>query len=411
MKIWMLNRKTWLEKLNAISAFLNTAETKYAKFRNLWIQIIRDSDAATMDVGYDVISRAAALAWSAGTNSYISKRYNQISGKADITISSSSDQELIITSDSWVNNTAKYCLFEPSKSLLSVMDIPLSVNGRMKNKALAAYIIQKDDKIALTGYTSDYVFPVKCAAGLMDFGWTNLNNIYWYLAGGSSSTNARPGVTLLAGVSYSFGTNMQDGNIALSSNGSFYEYIGDLNDMPKLVYSLDLICFNATGNLSSLGNRITHRLRLPNSNNIRGRLIDVNNVTNWIEFTSSYITGSLSDLQGKITYRLRIINNNNITGFLSDLQGKITYYLELSSNLIAGVYTPSSNTTTPTTFNIAGTGMSASDVDDTLIACNQPEVVKNGVTFTWTGLSRTSASDAAKLDLKTNHSWTFNPDT
>jgi hypothetical protein len=55
--------------------------------------------------------------------------------------------------------------------------------------------------------------------------------------------------------------------------------------------------------------------------------------------------------------------------------------------------------------------MSASDVDNTLIACDNPTVARNGVTFTKTGLSRTSASDAAKLDLKTNHSWTFDPDT
>jgi hypothetical protein len=89
---------------------------------------------------------------------------------------------------------------------------------------------------------------------------------------------------------------------------------------------------------------------------------------------------------------------------------RVTDYLAMwSCSLLTGVYVPSSNTTTPTTFNVANSGMTASDVDNTLITCDQPAVVKNGVTFTWTGLSRTAASDAAKADLKNNHAWTFVP--
>jgi hypothetical protein len=342
--------KTWLEKLNVVSAFLDTAETKYAKSRNLWIQIIRDSDSATLDVGYDSTSRANALTWSAGTSSYKCKRYNQISGKADITISSSSDQELIITGGVWVNNTAKYCLFEPSKSVLSVMDIPLSVNGRMKNMSMAAYIIQKDDKIAITGYTSDYVFPIKCSAGLMDFGWTNLSNRYWYLAGGSSSTNARPGATLGAGVSYSFGTNMQDNNIILNCYNTGVRYIGNLKDLPKLTYSLIL----------------------DDLNNIIGDIVDIPKVT--------------LNLSGWHMY--------NITGDFSNVPAT-SYSTQLPYNNISGIYRASS---TAIYIIINGTQMTSNDTDQTLIYLAANTTVVSGGTL-YVRNNRTSASDAAVASL------------
>jgi hypothetical protein len=359
--------------------------------RNLWIQIIRDSDSATLDVTYDAANKAAALTWSAGTSSYISKRYSQVNGATDITISSSSDQELVITGGAWITNTSKYCLFEPSKSTLSVMDIPLSVNGRMKNKALAAYIILKDDKSAVTGYTSDYVFPIKCSAGLQDFGWTNLSNIYWYNRDGTTSTASRPGVTFAgAGTDYSFGTNMQANNIVLKGNSTGVRWIGDVVDLPALTYHLDIrSCTLLTGNVANLP-RVTYILSVRTNSLLVGDVANLPRVTSYL------------DIRGVVL----------LTGTLNSLP-KLIDYLDMGlCELLTGPYTPTTNTTTPTTFNIAyATRVTPESIDATLIACDQAAYVKNGVTFTWTALSRTSASDAAKLDLKTNHSWTFVPDT
>jgi len=365
------NRKTWLEKLNVVSAFLDTAETKYAKSRNLWIQIIRDSDSATLDVGYDSTSRAAALAWSVGTSSYKCKRYNQISGKADITISSSSDQELIITGEAWVNNTTKYCLFEPSKSTLSVMDIPLSVNGRMKNKSLSAYIIQKDDKNAVTGYTSDYVFPIKCSAGPQDFGWTNLSNIYWYLAGGSSSTNARPGATLSAGVSYSFGTNMQDTNIILSSNTTYKVFIGNTVDFPRLSYYLSLHNCDCMGDVANLP-RVNYRLNI---------------------YSNEKLVGIVDNLP-PVSYYLFLSNSYNVSGNLLNAPTPDgVAYLSLCS--ASGIY--HANAACPV-IHLESNLMTPNDTDQTLIYLAANTTVTSGGDLKIRN-NRTSASDAAVASL------------
>jgi hypothetical protein len=246
------------DALNAVNIFSNEKLTEYSKSRNLWIQIIRDSDSATLDVTYDAANKVAALTWSAGTDSYISKRYSQVNGATDITISSASDQELVITGGAWIVNTAKYCLFEPVKSLLSVNDIPLSINARMKNKALAAYIIQKDDKPALTGYTSDYVYPIKCSAGLMDFiSYAPLMPL-WYLQDGTTSVSSHPAPTLAAGVSYLFDTN---GNFITSAAVTYEKYLGKFADVIK--YHKDFFindCANFIDDLKNLDTRLLQRI-------------------------------------------------------------------------------------------------------------------------------------------------------
>jgi hypothetical protein len=361
------------DALNAVNIFSNEKLTEYSKTRNLWIQIIRDSDSATLDVTYDAANKAAALTWSAGTNSYICKRYSQVSGASDITISSSSDQELIITGDAWVNNTAKYCLFEPSKSTLSVMDTPLSVNGRMKNKALAAYIIQKDDKSVVTGYTSDYVFPVKCSAGLMDFGWTNLADIYWYLAGGSSSTNARPAATLSAGVSYSFGTNMQANNIEINANSTGAQYIGNTIDLPKITNYIRFFgCVNAVGDINNLPRTLSYC-----------ELADCGK-----------FTGDIANLP-RTTNQLSIRSNNYITGNLSNVISPTSFFRVNSCGGVSGIFIPS---TSINTLYLYGTAMSAGDTDQTLINLAAiTTVVSGGILYIRN--NRTAASDAAVASL------------
>ena len=120
--------------------------------------------------------------------------------------------------------------------------------------------------------------------------------------------------------------------------------------------------------------------------------------------TDAGYVGALADLQGKITYFLRLANCAHVTGDLSDLQGKITHYLDLSKCAnVTGVYTPV-GAGTPTITALSNTGLSATDMDNTLIA--YAAATKNNGSFTATGMTRTAASDAAVATL-TGRGWSI----
>ena len=206
---------------------------------------------------------------------------------------------------------------------------------------------------------------------------------------------------------------------------------GDLSDLQgKITYFLDLFnCAHVTGDLSDLQGKITHYLDLSNCANVTGDLSDLQGkITYYLNlFNCAHVTGDLSDLQGKITYLLSLSNCANVTGGLSDLQGKITYYLNLlncahvtgdladlqgkiTTSLIlyncanvTGVYTPV-GAGTPTITALSNTGLSATDMDNTLIA--YAAATKNNGSFTATGMTRTAASDAAVATL-TGRGWTI----
>jgi hypothetical protein len=400
---------------------------------------VREDDGGTKQtfeyIGNN-IDKASIMAFVGANSGYISKWTDQVTGDI-IEITTESQQQQIINAGTWVTYTNKYNLEIPVNTALTVSGIA-AVN-RMKNLSMCSYIAFKGS-VSISGYTADYVFPIKMSANsLNDFGITNGLNNLWYFRDDSISTADRPAVTCVAsGNDYLFCTNFTANNIELRANGTGVRFIGNLKDFPRLIYYLDLYnCTLITGSLADLQGKITYYLNLGNCALITGSLADLQGkITSYlILYNCTLITGSLADLQGKITYYLNLGNCTLITGSLADLQGKITYYLTLynctlitgsladlqgkitsylnlyNCTLITGVYTPSSNTTTPTTFNITNTGLSAADLDATIIACDQAGVVKNGVTLTKTGLNRTAASDAAKLDLKTNHTWTFVPDT
>ena len=124
--------------------------------------------------------------------------------------------------------------------------------------------------------------------------------------------------------------------------------------------------------------------------------------------TDSRFTGSLTDLQGKLTYHLTLYNCSLVTGSLADLQGKLTQYLYLTNcSLVTGVYTPS-GAGTPSTINLSNTGLSSSDMDNTLIAIANAATPKNGGSFTATGMTRTAASDDAVTTLTSApRNWTI----
>lgn len=112
------------------------------------------------------------------------------------------------------------------------------------------------------------------------------------------------------------------------------------------------------------------------------------------------ITGDLSNLGGKITYYLCLSNCPKVTGDLSDLNGNIRYFLNLNNcTNITGIYSGQSY---PKTIYLSNTGISASDMDSTLINFANSSV-SNG-TFTANSMTRTSASDDAVTTL-TERGW------
>lgn len=181
---------------------------------------------------------------------------------------------------------------------------------------------------------------------------------------------------------------------------------GSLSDLGgKITYYLNLYnCKNITGSLSDLSGKITYYLNLYNCNNITGSLSVLGGkLTNYLNlYNCTNITGSLADLGGKLTTSLNLSDCPNITGSLSDLGGKLTNYLNLSGcQNITGVYSGNSY---PTTVNLSNTGLTAADMDQTLINFNAG-TTKSG-TFTANGMTRTAASDDAVAGL-TEKGWKF----
>ena len=132
--------------------------------------------------------------------------------------------------------------------------------------------------------------------------------------------------------------------------------------------------------LSNLGGRLTWMLNL---------------------YDCSNITGSLADLMGQVTYYLNLYNCSNITGSLADLMGQVTYYLNLyNCRNITGVYSGNSY---PTIVNLSNTGLTAADMDQTLINFNAGTTGTGK--FTATGMTRTAASDDAVTGL-ISRGWT-----
>ena len=109
----------------------------------------------------------------------------------------------------------------------------------------------------------------------------------------------------------------------------------------------------------------------------------------------------LSNLGGRLTWMLNLYDCSNITGSLADLMGQVTYYLNLyNCRNITGVYSGNSY---PTIVNLSNTGLTAEDMDQTLINFNAG-TTKSG-TFTANGMTRTAASDAAVAGL-ISRGWT-----
>ena len=109
----------------------------------------------------------------------------------------------------------------------------------------------------------------------------------------------------------------------------------------------------------------------------------------------------LSDLGGLATNYLNLYNCSNVTGDLSALGGKVTYWLNLGGcRNVTGVYSGDSY---PTSVNLSNTGLTAADMDQTLINFNAGAT--SAGTFTAKSMTRTAASDDAVAGL-ISRGWT-----
>ena len=223
-------------------------------------------------------------------------------------------------------------------------------------------LLSQDSTIeTITNPLSTYLIPFRCGSGTFDMSISGATNAKW-LYNGTMYEVPRLQLTTVADEVVWLLTDGFGGSITVN------------NSFVAQPIKLDL---------ADLQGKITYQLNLYNCSNI---------------------TGSLADLQGKITYYLSLNNCPNITGSLADLQGKITYYLSLSNcSNITGVYTPVGDGV-PTFTYLSNTGLSASDMDATLIA--YANASKDNGTFTATGMTRTAASDTAVATL-TGRGWTI----
>ena len=205
------------------------------------------------------------------------------------------------------------------------------------------------------------------AAGRFNFSWDNATGRLWTFPAGtvlfsdgvtpiSTSTAAQPDVIIPAGGGVvTLQSAAWAGNFSLNDNNTDDRYTGSLADLPAL--------------------------------------------TNYLSLQGcSLVTGSLSDLPA-LTNTLDLGNCSLVTGSLADLPA-LTIYLRLyNCSLVTGAYTAVSGTMVPIITTLTGTGLSATDMDNTLIA--YAACTKTGGIFTATGKTRTAASDAAVAHLTT----------
>ena len=324
--------------------------------------------------------------------------------------------------------------------------------------------------LARRGYAGTYynwAYPIVTTAGVMDFSVKTTAGRLWVFPDGSTSTAERPALNLASGgTTWVYCPNWRDPALEIGDNGTDAKYVGNLADLPRVTYYLDLgNCTNVTGALAdlprvtyylSLGNcsnvtgtladlpRVTNTLGLYNCNKITGTLADLPRVTYYLDlygcfnvtgtladvprvtyylslYNCNKVTGALADLP-RVTYYLGLYNCTNITGALADLP-RVTYYLHLyNCNKVTGtladvprvtnylnLYNCSNVTGTldgtwcPTTLNLRGIGWSTAECDASLINLANGSLTNKSLTIS--AGKRSSASDAAKATL-ISRGWT-----
>ncbi len=219
-------------------------------------------------------------------------------------------------------------------------------------------------------------------AGLFDFSAINLLSRKWYFNDGTTSTAEQPAKTLAsAGRVILEGDFANSVGVILNDNDTNSLYRGALKDFKYINGYLRLYgCTSITGDLKDLPNLTA--LNLNGCALITGDLADLPNLTTYLSLTDcALITGDLTDLPNLTTY-LSLLHCVNTTGAYVNVVGE----------------------NVPLETFLSNTGMSATDMDDTLIAYEA--CTKDNGTFIATGMTRTTASDTAVTNLEAR-GWTI----
>lgn len=371
MRIPLFKKGKLLDKYKDQLQFaFSISEQLLSSYKGNIIEVLEDDGGTTKEFKPSKTIGNEILDFVGANDGYIVGIYDQKTGIKNV-IATSSQQIKIVDAGTLVNLTAKYSLEIPQYTTLTVSGIA-SCN-RMKNLSSKNYIGFKGAK-SVVGYTNDYVFPVNCGAGLMDFyvGGTN----FWYDADGNTNTSNRPGVTLVnAGVSYAFNLDMLTHEII--DYGTNANFIGSLKDLPKTTTSLNLEdCTNVTGQTQDYP-KVTNTLYVNNN---------------------SLVTGDISNLP-KATTSIYCQNLPLVTGDLANVVPVSVLCRFDGCTNVTGIYTPGAGCQYVL---VSGTNMSANDTDQTIINTN---ALGTSSGLLWHRNNRTSASDAAVTALL-SRGWT-----
>ena len=188
-------------------------------------------------------------------------------------------------------------------------------------------------------------------------------------------------------------------DIKATNTASFYNtaVTGDVADI-KATYYANFGGTSVTGDVADI--KATNTARFYNTA-VTGDVADIK-ATNIARFYNTAVTGDVADIKAT---NIAYFYNTAVTGDLGGLH-PITNYLNLSSTTVYGAYTQVTGTSVPSTTDLSDTSMTATDMDNTLIA--YAATTKNGGSFTATNMTRTSASDAAVATLEGSpRNWTI----
>jgi hypothetical protein len=307
---------------------------KLIKYTGNAIEVRRSSDNAVQEFGYvnNYIDTTSILAFTGAGNGFISGYYDQVSG-VKTTISNTAQQQQIVNGGTMITYTAKYTLDVPKNTSLSISGI--AQTNRIKNLNAVSYVSFRGAK-SITGYSQDYVYPIKCSAGVMDFGLTNGAGIFWYDADGNTSVAAKPSPNLVnAGITYMFATNIPASNLTLSANNTDDRLIGDTTDFPTLGYVLSIgNCSKLTGNVKYLP-RVINTISMWGCSLLTGNVADLPRVLSSLDMGGcSLLTGNVADLP-RVNYLLSMWSMPLLTGNVVDLP-RVTYNLSAECPFLTG---------------------------------------------------------------------------
>jgi len=264
-----------------------------------------------------------------------------------------------------------------------------------------------------------HILKIKMLAGLMDFSITGADNLMWYFPDGTTSTATRPAKTLTtAGTVYALCDDWSKNTIVLNSNTTNANYVGTTDDLSALTNYVTVTYTAMSGDVANMKALYTSNCSYsPNLYGNVGGIAALSNAaymncpnlygdvagikaTNNVYFQNTKVSGDIKDIKARAQL---YFEGTDIDGSLSEFHW-VYISLVINNTKVYGAYTNVSGNLVPTTTNFSNTLMTASDMDNTLIA--YANCTKTNGTFIANGMTRTSASDSAITTL-VGKGWTI----